>query len=259
MGLGSAETMHRACRIFRSDFSGVRDGWGGKPCRGRQLLPAENEKGPARGEGEAFGSSAGADDRQRAAREEDGRNLFPPHMRGWTESDNRQIDSAAMRFRGGQKKGSIRRWSLMKVGQTDEGGGNAVCLWALPREEDSAQTRVAKRVDRGRRFDRTSQRQWEYAGGEPFPQWKGLHHSHALCAGKVSLFDPIVTKLLHSSRRHSADSGQKYLKLIKSLRGVPQNKRPRPRGGQGLIEGGEPPARKRAGEEGEMPAPSAAV
>ena len=65
----------------------------------------------------------------------------------------------------------------------------------------SAQTRVAKRVDRGRRCSRASQRQSEYADGQTFPQWKGLHHSHAFCAGKVSLFDPIMTVPAHSSRR----------------------------------------------------------
>lgn len=41
----------------------------------------------------------------------------------------------------GQKKGSIRRWSPSKVGQTDEGGGNAVCRWIKAEGGGSAQIR----------------------------------------------------------------------------------------------------------------------
>lgn len=232
----------------------------------RQFLPwaagfaGRHKKGPARGEGEAFGSSAEADDRQSAAREEDGRNLFDRTYAAASrvrQSPDGQFSYAF--WEAAKKKAPSRRWSLMKVGQTDEGGGNAVCLWALPREEDSAQTRVAKRVDRGRRCSRASQRHSEYADAKLFLQWKGLHHSHASRAGKVSLFDPIMALPLHSSRRQRADIEQKSLSVIKSLRGVPQCKRPRPRGGQGLIEGGNPPARKRRERGGRRLATSSAV
>jgi len=54
--------------------------------------------------------------------------------------------------RFGKKRGSIRRWSLMKVGQTDEGGGNAVCRWISPREEVRLRSSVDCQRDRGRRM-----------------------------------------------------------------------------------------------------------
>src|SRR6187399_2744163 len=56
------------------------------------------------------------------------------HLHGWTSLQS----GRSKRF--GKKRGSIRRWSLMKVGQTDEGGGNAVCHWTLPREEGSVRS-----------------------------------------------------------------------------------------------------------------------
>jgi hypothetical protein len=194
--------MHTPCRNFFSDFKAHARRGPAISARGRQIEPCK-KKGPARGESEAFGSLAEAVDRESASREEVGRNLLGPLMTAAALPDKCKARSAAM-----QKVAPVRRpkkrlhhedGAFGKWRQTDEGGGNAVCLWALPREEDSAQTRCRLTQDRGRRIRWASRRQWVYAADRLFPQWKGQHVSHAFHASKVSLYDPFLAPEMHSS------------------------------------------------------------
>ena len=96
--------------------------------------------------------------------------------------------------------------------------------------------RCRETQDRGRRIRWASQRQGEYVVLTACQQCMSGHVSHALSAGKVSPFDPIVTTQTHSSAA---------LRSV-SLEGRPQRpvlKEALLEGGAGPpFEGGKPPA-----------------
>src|SRR5690606_4908970 len=95
------------------------------------------------------------------------------------ESDKREVGSPPMpkcigrevdggdrdKKRAPSEDGALRKWW-----QTDEGGGNAVCRWTLPREEDSARSVSVICGTAGGGCGAASQRQVEYEGSQGFQQ-----------------------------------------------------------------------------------------
>lgn len=75
------------------------------------------------------------------------------------------------------------------MGQTDEGGGNAVCLWIELREEVQLKSGAEVCGTEGGGSVRRLIDKAVYAVPGPFPQCVNLYASHALHAGKVSASD----------------------------------------------------------------------